>query len=256
VIRLDRGRASAPLALLTDGPTERDQVIRPKATASPPTLESKDFKGAVYGSKAVKEALWEMQDGKCCFCEKEVEVAFGTVEHFRPKTSAREDDGSTRPGYWWLGYEFENLYLCCSNCNTPKGNYFPLRSGSSPLAVDALPSQAVPKEAALVLEADGRHGPREGDGTRRQARRAGRAHQVPRASLPQVPRSPHREAPRGAAVGRRGRPSAGARRRAVARGARARLAVRRDDPRGAAAGRHPLSSRSGVTIAARVELGA
>ncbi len=150
MIRIDRTRAVAPPDLLTDGPTERDQVIRPKAIAG--TLGSSDFKGSVYGSKPIKEALWEMQDGKCCFCEKEVEVAFGTVEHFRPKTSAREDDGSTRPGYWWLGYEMENLYLCCSNCNTPKGNYFPLAAGAAPLAVDVLASGAAPPEAALILD--------------------------------------------------------------------------------------------------------
>lgn len=152
MIGIDRSRVKPPDALVQKGPTERDNVIAPKARSAPPTLKSGDFKSSIYGSKAVKKRLWEMQDGKCCFCEKWVEVSFTTVEHFRPKTSARDDAGKSRMGYWWLGFEFENLYLCCSNCNTPKSDYFPLAPGSMPLSEGVLASASNPPEAALVLD--------------------------------------------------------------------------------------------------------
>lgn len=152
MIHIDRSNINAPAQLVTDGQHERDTVIEPKALGTPPTLQSNDFKRSIYSSDAVRNALWDGQHGKCCFCEKELEIRFATVEHFRPKTSARDDAGITRPGYWWLGYEFENLYLCCSNCNTPKGNYFPLAANATPLAAKSLPSAATPPEGALILD--------------------------------------------------------------------------------------------------------
>jgi uncharacterized protein (TIGR02646 family) len=152
MIQIDRSNTSAPAQLVADGQHERDTVIEPKALAHPPTLKSDDFKRSLYSSDAVRNQLWDSQHGKCCFCEKELEISFATVEHFRPKTSAKDDAGSTRTGYWWLGYEFENLYLCCSNCNTPKGNFFPLAANGAALAVGTLPAQADPAEDALILD--------------------------------------------------------------------------------------------------------
>ncbi len=85
--------------------------------------------------------------GKCAFCETRIGAAQpGDVEHYRPKTAIcepaspgnRDDRGGrspgrtyepkSRPGYWWLAYEWTNYLYSCATCNrTWKRNSFPLR---------------------------------------------------------------------------------------------------------------------------------
>lgn len=117
-----------------------------------PLLRSTDFDRSIYCSDETRTRLWRMQHFKCCFCERTYETKHSTVEHFRPKTEASDDirnRGNKRPGYWWLAYEFENLYFCCKNCNTPKATFFPLAPGTLPLRPPELPS--VSTERALLL---------------------------------------------------------------------------------------------------------
>ncbi|MES2465330.1 MAG: hypothetical protein V4671_32590 [Armatimonadota bacterium] len=86
------------------------------------------FRADIYGAEDVKEALIAAQYGKCCFCERKV-FADGDVEHFRPKAAVKQRQGSPllRPGYYWLAYDWNNLLLACSACNSRhKGNLFPL----------------------------------------------------------------------------------------------------------------------------------
>ncbi|MBT3928689.1 MAG: hypothetical protein HOM52_00080 [Rhodospirillaceae bacterium] len=89
-----------------------------------------DFNSGIYGAKSVKNALIKAQHKKCCFCESKVtHVAYGDVEHFRPKGGFRQlpDDELGRPGYYWLAYDWENLYFSCQLCNQRhKKNLFPL----------------------------------------------------------------------------------------------------------------------------------
>jgi uncharacterized protein (TIGR02646 family) len=93
-----------------------------------------EFDSTVYGASEVKQALLAMQADKCCFCESKItHIAYGDVEHFRPKAGWRQNSGDplTRPGYYWLAYEWSNLLLCCQLCNQRfKGNLFPLRDSA------------------------------------------------------------------------------------------------------------------------------
>ena len=88
------------------------------------------FSSKIYGHISVKYALKQLQNHKCCFCEARINhISHGDVEHFRPKagynTTARGT--LTRPGYYWLAYDFSNLFLACQICNQSyKKNYFPL----------------------------------------------------------------------------------------------------------------------------------
>lgn len=88
------------------------------------------FESSVYGHASVKEALIRAQHGKCFLCESKVtHIAFGDVEHFRPKAGYRQKEGQElqRPGYYWLAYEWSNLFFVCQLCNQKyKKNYFPL----------------------------------------------------------------------------------------------------------------------------------
>lgn len=91
-----------------------------------------EFDGDVYGPKEVKEQLKKEQFNKCCFCENKDfdDIAHGDVEHFRPKGAFAKDaavKGFLRPGYYWMAYEWENLFYSCEVCNRSyKKNYFPL----------------------------------------------------------------------------------------------------------------------------------
>jgi uncharacterized protein (TIGR02646 family) len=84
---------------------------------------------AAYRSDAVKEALNRVQHGKCCFSEAMFVNDDAHVEHFRPKGKVeRWPNGPTfYPGYYWLAYDWSNLFFCKSTTNsTIKRNFFPL----------------------------------------------------------------------------------------------------------------------------------
>lgn len=58
-------------------------------------------------------------NARCAYCESSTSVvAFGDVEHFRPKSV-----------YWWLAYCYDNYTFSCQICNQKhKGDKFPLAS--------------------------------------------------------------------------------------------------------------------------------
>ena len=79
-----------------------------------------NFDEAIYGHKSVKEQLIAEQYGKCCFCEADFTAnGYGDVEHFRPKGGYTVNRTSKliRPGYYWLAYDWTNLFLSCEICN-------------------------------------------------------------------------------------------------------------------------------------------
>ena len=119
------------------------------------------FDNTLYGAKSVKNALIKAQHGKCAFCESKItHIDFGDVEHFRPKGGTRQSDDEpmSLPGYYWLAYVWENLFLACSLCNQRfKKNFFPLAdagtraqshhddvSAEAPLFID--PARDAPEE--------------------------------------------------------------------------------------------------------------
>lgn len=94
----------------------------------------------------LKEHLFDLFDGKCAYCEITMLGAYyGDVEHYRPKSSVKEDPG--HPGYYWLAYASENYVPACNKCNNSKSNHFPLAPGS---ARAARPAQ-VAAEQPLIL---------------------------------------------------------------------------------------------------------
>lgn len=88
------------------------------------------FDNKLYAHPKIKTALINLQSGKCCFCESKVlHVSDGDIEHFRPKAAYKQlnSDKLIRPGYFWLTYDWDNLFLACLKCNQRnKGNMFPL----------------------------------------------------------------------------------------------------------------------------------
>ena len=117
------------------------------------------FKKAVYGSSVVKSALKDMQHHKCCFCEARFAANYrGDVEHYRPKGAVRERGRKLLPGYFWLAYEWNNLFYACADCNQyQKLNHFPLMN-SAMRATDH--HRTLGAEEPLLLDPGGPEDPR------------------------------------------------------------------------------------------------
>ena len=119
--------ATPPTILVTKGQAACDALCADYEEKKQ-NFETHDFNSSIYGHSHVKEALIEAQHGKCCFCESKV-FEDGDVEHFRPKSASKQGSHErvVRPGYYWLAYNWVNLFLCCSTCNSRyKGILFPL----------------------------------------------------------------------------------------------------------------------------------
>ncbi|HEX5153381.1 MAG TPA: hypothetical protein VFW07_18155 [Parafilimonas sp.] len=66
---------------------------------------NKVLKSATW--KPAKKQLLKESKNKCAYCETPTTVvAYGDVEHFRPKST-----------YWWLAYCYENYLASCTVCN-------------------------------------------------------------------------------------------------------------------------------------------
>ncbi|MCH8329078.1 MAG: hypothetical protein IIB81_01650 [Nanoarchaeota archaeon] len=97
-----------------------------KIAALVPDHKESDFMKRLWGY--YKSEIWKQQSCKCAFCEKSIESDDAHLEHFRPKSEARDEDNMliTREAYWWLVYDHRNYMVSCSTCNTQKGNRFPI----------------------------------------------------------------------------------------------------------------------------------
>lgn len=123
----------APAILRDEGQREARRLCAAYEADPGPFLRGEvTFDRDIYAHATVKEALLDAQHGKCAFCESRVRhIAHGDVEHYRPKAGViqRARDPLTRPGYYWLAYEWDNLFFCCPVCNQSfKRNLFPLRN--------------------------------------------------------------------------------------------------------------------------------
>lgn len=129
-------KRSIPPAILRNRGASTTEQLKQTYTANPPAYDSGDrafkFDNSLYGAKSVKNALITDQHKKCCFCESKItHISYGDVEHYRPKGGWKQsaDDTLSQPGYYWLAYGWENLFLSCQICNQRhKGNLFPLES--------------------------------------------------------------------------------------------------------------------------------
>lgn len=87
-----------------------------------------DANSRVWGE--LKDWLLSLSHQKCWFSEAKDCFSHWDVEHFRPKKSARDEDGTEHDGYWWLAFNWQNFRICGNAGNRRKGTYFPLRTGS------------------------------------------------------------------------------------------------------------------------------
>jgi hypothetical protein len=86
-----------------------------------------DDNSKVWG--ILREWLLSLSHQKCWFSEAKDCFSHWDVEHFRPKKSVKDLDGTEHDGYWWLAFELKNFRICGNAGNRKKGTYFPLRDG-------------------------------------------------------------------------------------------------------------------------------
>lgn len=99
-------RAETSVSRLADLMKERRQKL----------IDSDELKFKFKSKWGVtKKQLSKETHGKCAYCETSYDaVAFGDVEHFRPKSV-----------YWWLAYVYDNYLASCQICNQQfKSNIF------------------------------------------------------------------------------------------------------------------------------------
>jgi uncharacterized protein (TIGR02646 family) len=80
------------------------------------------FSDYFYTHESVKDELCQIYNNKCAYCESKIKTEvdhFTEVNHFRPIYTAN--------GYYWLGYEWSNLLLCCNQCSKYKSDKFPIK---------------------------------------------------------------------------------------------------------------------------------
>ena len=127
MVKIDKPN-EIPNILQTKGKDETENLIKEYENGK---IKFK-FDDKIYRNEEIKKKLREIQFNKCCFCEQKIE--FGHIEHYRPKRGYKQDQNEkqlTKPGYYWLAYDWDNLLLSCPTCNSSyKKNYFPLKDPS------------------------------------------------------------------------------------------------------------------------------
>lgn len=81
-----------------------------------------DAQKVEYAPDEWREALWRAQHDKCAVCERADIPRTSPIDHIRPWKL-----------YPWLCWSAENLAALCSDCNSAKGERFPLDGARLPL---------------------------------------------------------------------------------------------------------------------------
>jgi uncharacterized protein (TIGR02646 family) len=126
--KLDRTKVTVPDSLILPagaGIIERNNAITFFSQKKIPA--GAEFKYKAYSNDDVKKALTLLSNNKCAYCESFVlAIDDGDVEHFRPKGEVKlENKTSLKPGYYWLGSDWENLFLSCKHCNQARKQEIP-----------------------------------------------------------------------------------------------------------------------------------
>jgi len=99
------------------------------------------------------KALREVFNGKCAYCESLISLITTTSEydHFRPKSGARGlENEFSNEHYWWLTYEWNNLYYSCQICNRYKSTWFPV--AGSRIKIKTPYPELIKKEKPLLID--------------------------------------------------------------------------------------------------------
>jgi len=139
-------RPAEPAFLRSDQISRVRRRIREKVMRKD-KLTQKDFPSH-WRHADVRLELWKHHNEKCCYCERKAEATREPdIDHFRPKlmvTGVRRKNS----GYWWLAYDWQNLFFSCKTCNQKyKKNEFPLRGKRA-----IKPSSKLTDELSILID--------------------------------------------------------------------------------------------------------
>jgi uncharacterized protein (TIGR02646 family) len=109
-----------------------------------------------YFPKEVINHLMELFDYKCAYCESQLMATKMGYEsylnHFRPSNNSQGFDSKEIDAdhYWWLTYQWENVYACCNNCSRHKSNLFPVQGKRA--AIETVHEAISEKENAFLID--------------------------------------------------------------------------------------------------------
>lgn len=153
MIRIDRSSVPAPDSLIGGTAEERRQAAIEHFGRAEAKRQQRRFDFTLkFAHPALGESLRALFRDKCAYCEKRVNfdktgVAF--LDRFRPVSGIIGANGKVAAdGYWWLAFEWSNMYGCCAMCNRAKGSRFPV-SGSRVTYKDR---DAIGREKPLLLD--------------------------------------------------------------------------------------------------------
>src|SRR5262249_30995754 len=150
MIRVHRGKVVSEILLSKRAQAARKEAEafygRPRGTR---TQERHSFQEELW--RQTTEDLRRLFRAKCAYFEKRVAKSEPIlVDHFRPTGHAKQLVGSSSPDhYWWLAYEYENLYPACVDCHRHKGTMFPVKGQR---AAKGEVGKDLRKERALLLD--------------------------------------------------------------------------------------------------------
>ena len=153
MLHVERGRVGPPKALGDAQARHAREEVRDffSRPARSRRQLSFSFDPAIYAGTAVVDALVELFMNKCAFCESAVGLtAPPQVVQLRPTQAALDLDGKIAADhYWWLAYEWENLYLSCPHCARVRGTRFPV---AAPRARPGVIGPKLDAERPLLLD--------------------------------------------------------------------------------------------------------
>ncbi len=81
--------------------------------------------------RKLRQPLMTKFGNRCWFTDAEELVSNLDIDHFRPKSEAKDENGVKREGYWWLAFDFMNYRLVGQVFNRQhKIAYFPVKTGA------------------------------------------------------------------------------------------------------------------------------
>ncbi len=139
MIKVDRTRIPPPKKFLKTAEAEAQRAV--EFYSDPDNLRyGKPFPHRAYRLPDVREALGALFYHKCAFCESKLEDFDPGL--FRPRDMATNYNGAvTRPGYWWLAWEWSNLYPICPQCLSSKASRFPVEGPRATFEQPGSPKQ-------------------------------------------------------------------------------------------------------------------
>lgn len=148
MVYVERSRIAVPTIFSsTRLNAERHRAHEFFTKKSPRAQERFDFKRDFW--ERSRPDLHTLFHRKCAYCESRVEIETLQIDHFRPTNNAKDLRGATdRDHYWWLAYEWGNLYAACADCQKAKATMFPIAKGCARAKHDG----DIRSESALLLD--------------------------------------------------------------------------------------------------------